>query len=427
MKTQEKNKKQTKGITLIALVITIVILLILAGVSINLVLGPNGLIAKAQEAALKTEEANTKEQVQIAVTGSIGINGKLENEKLKENLNLIENISGVPEEITDESYPITVTVDGKYSYLINKDGIIEEVVKRLGIEVGDYIDYTYDIKTEGYNLLASESGYDSNQTISQKSGMKWRILNIHADGTVDLIGDISSSDQTIYFKGALGYNNGVFLLNDICKELYSNDTLGIIARSVNLEDIESQMNATGIAARNTYSNEITYKESKTYTGNYSNYPNLYAQENGSGINTEKTKTDGIGVSNNGYTSLTKETSTKVDSLTVTQSYYYFSDTPSSYFKDYDGSSSTVGDMIFNTGTYYWLSSRFATCESTRANFGLRRVNSSALGGNGVFGSSGATYSEDNRIRPIVSLESDIKITPCEGENSIRNMHKISKQ
>jgi len=50
--------KNNKGITLVALVVTIVVLLILAGVSINLVLGNNGIIAKAQEAKTKQAEAS---------------------------------------------------------------------------------------------------------------------------------------------------------------------------------------------------------------------------------------------------------------------------------------------------------------------------------------------------------------------------------
>ena len=49
---------KNKGITLVALVVTIVVLLILAGVSINLVLGNNGIIAKAQEAKTKQAEAS---------------------------------------------------------------------------------------------------------------------------------------------------------------------------------------------------------------------------------------------------------------------------------------------------------------------------------------------------------------------------------
>ena len=50
--------KNNKGITLVALVVTIVVLLILAGVSINLVLGNNGIIAKAQDAETKSAEAS---------------------------------------------------------------------------------------------------------------------------------------------------------------------------------------------------------------------------------------------------------------------------------------------------------------------------------------------------------------------------------
>ena len=51
---KQKMKKGTRGITLIALVVTIVVLLILAGVSINLVIGQNGIITKAKEAKLET-------------------------------------------------------------------------------------------------------------------------------------------------------------------------------------------------------------------------------------------------------------------------------------------------------------------------------------------------------------------------------------
>jgi len=55
---EENNMKNNKGITLVALVVTIVVLLILAGVSINLVLGNNGIIAKAQDAKTKSAEAS---------------------------------------------------------------------------------------------------------------------------------------------------------------------------------------------------------------------------------------------------------------------------------------------------------------------------------------------------------------------------------
>ena len=80
--------KNNKGITLVVLVVTIVVLLILAGVSINLVLGNNGIIAKAQEAKTKQAEASENdlkgmnsliEQMESTLNGS-GNGGKTEPE-----------------------------------------------------------------------------------------------------------------------------------------------------------------------------------------------------------------------------------------------------------------------------------------------------------------------------------------------------------
>lgn len=53
--------KNQKGITLVALVITIIVLLILAGVTISLVLGNNGLIDRAKQAKTETTNATNKE------------------------------------------------------------------------------------------------------------------------------------------------------------------------------------------------------------------------------------------------------------------------------------------------------------------------------------------------------------------------------
>ena len=56
-------KKTEKGITLVSLVVTIVVLLILAGVSINTVLGDNGIIEKAKEKAEATKQASAEEEM----------------------------------------------------------------------------------------------------------------------------------------------------------------------------------------------------------------------------------------------------------------------------------------------------------------------------------------------------------------------------
>ena len=62
---QKNANKNEKGITLIALVVTIVVLLILAGVSLNLVLGDNGIINKAKEGRDKYAEATENEQSEL--------------------------------------------------------------------------------------------------------------------------------------------------------------------------------------------------------------------------------------------------------------------------------------------------------------------------------------------------------------------------
>ena len=58
----KENKKQTKGITLIALVITIIVFLILASVSISMLTGENGILTQAQKAKEETEKAAKEEQ-----------------------------------------------------------------------------------------------------------------------------------------------------------------------------------------------------------------------------------------------------------------------------------------------------------------------------------------------------------------------------
>ena len=57
--------KSNKGITLVSLVVTIIVLIILAGVSINLVLGENGIITRAKQAKTKAEQATLNEQIAL--------------------------------------------------------------------------------------------------------------------------------------------------------------------------------------------------------------------------------------------------------------------------------------------------------------------------------------------------------------------------
>ena len=110
-------KEAQKGITLIALVITIIVLLILAGVSIAMLTGQNGILTQAQRAKTTTEQANAKEKIELAVAGAIAksTDGSLTINNLKEELSNY----GI---VTDKTeFPVEIELDGQ-KLAINNSG-----------------------------------------------------------------------------------------------------------------------------------------------------------------------------------------------------------------------------------------------------------------------------------------------------------------
>ena len=113
MKQNLKERVNGKnGITLIALVITIIVLLILAGVTIATLTGDNGILTKAQNAKTQNDKATVKEKVDLAIAASLDETGKINLEQLKTNLNNVDGINPIKEDLTDSSFPLEVTVDG---------------------------------------------------------------------------------------------------------------------------------------------------------------------------------------------------------------------------------------------------------------------------------------------------------------------------
>ncbi len=124
--------KNRSGITLIALVITIIVLLILAGVSISMLSGENGIIQRAALAKSKSEIANLKEEVQMLLTGrsieksTEGNNKKSFKEELESGISDVTiesvNSSDDSEGLTDVYY-----VNRRNLYItVYEDGTIEE-------------------------------------------------------------------------------------------------------------------------------------------------------------------------------------------------------------------------------------------------------------------------------------------------------------
>lgn len=111
--------RNQRGITLIALVITIIVLLILAGVSIAMLTGQNGILSKAQTAQTKSAEAEAEEALKLALSeilsnkldptydsaGGENVINKANIEKL-----VPKNNSNVTATVTGDSAPFTVTL-----------------------------------------------------------------------------------------------------------------------------------------------------------------------------------------------------------------------------------------------------------------------------------------------------------------------------
>ena len=478
---------------MVALVVTIVVLLILAGISINLVLGDNGIVKKAQEASAKTklssveeeltmiiaeypispEYANLKEFLESKMSNGIDAvtevgDGKLEVEKdgyvatvnadgtiaefgktgprpavsdIKVVLNSNGSGENQPAGKTDEgtplyitfthsieggtttvspSIPFKVTANGTYKFTVTGTVNGETSTKTVSVtvnqysskyKIGDYVNYTYDTASN-YVLTSATCGSSSNPTdgIPQTTGLKWRILNIdEANGTVDLISE-NPTDTSVYFSGILGYNNGPYLMNEICKAQYSNKTLGVEARNINLLDMEKQLTAAGIAARNGYTNGVQqYGTTKTYTSN-TKYPSLYAGQKGAGVDVAEANASSIlqdhtkGNDPYGESKPIAETEPTTDNtsgtgnpLTVTQTYYNISINSTNYGDAY---------KVLSNSTWYWVASRYVNTGSDYAYFGLRNARTNTSG-RSMFDSNGGTYSSSNRLRPVVSLSSSI--------------------
>ncbi len=125
-KTKETNIEQ--GITLIALVITIIVLLILAGVSIATLTGDNGILKQANQAKENNNSAAAREKVEVEALGSIDKSGKFNEGIFKTNVE--KNIKG--SSIRESENSLIVTVDG-YNVTVDKEsGDVTEVTKSNG-------------------------------------------------------------------------------------------------------------------------------------------------------------------------------------------------------------------------------------------------------------------------------------------------------
>ena len=152
---KRKIKKANNGITLIALVITIIVLLILAGVTIATLMGDNGILTKATEARDKTKVAEEEEKVKLAVSGALAKeNGKgISQYNLEEELGKYFNsgdfyVEPGINETGEEGYIVTITENNPEGnkYFVSKDGIVGKYTVREPAEPTEGVGENFDME-----------------------------------------------------------------------------------------------------------------------------------------------------------------------------------------------------------------------------------------------------------------------------------------
>lgn len=229
--------KSTKGITLIALVITIVVLLILAGVSLNLVIGQNGLITKSKEAVKEYNKAAKLERLQLILTEYQITEDKdaLESNIAKENFEKDENgniVIGDSKYGFDEDYNLVEIPDIKWTIENNtitwfeilndidvSTLIVPNKIKGVSItKLGISYDTMFEPNTENYN---------ANKANIKKVILQEGIQEI-AEGTFQ---DTTSIETVILPETITAIGEGAFRRSNIKKITLPNS----------LEEINSQV------------------------------------------------------------------------------------------------------------------------------------------------------------------------------------------
>ncbi len=424
----KKGSKQS-GITLVALVVTVVILLILAGISIYLVLDNNGIIAKADEARDRSYIETIKE-----ARGLWNTDKYLDSttESLADYLYKQGVIRADEKEIVESGGTIT---RGKYSVSFQKtlvDAFIEGE-----LQVGDLVDYQNpttvsagvkatdsNYSDTGYTSLAErtgmsvEDGYseDVDQTFTINQDTRWVVLGLSEDGTQlmltteEPLQEINtstgkSSSQYFYLRGAKGcaYDYGIAELNKICA-IYKND-LASEARSLTIDDINRLCNVT-VDIKN---KQVTNSESENIDkwgdiGTKLALVNPYQDQEGYLYQSPEDYIDGNALEEQGTLNITSD------------EYYYLGntaiDSTSSLYKILFGSKSNY--------YHYWLASRAVGVGSDSCWWGPGDVSGNSIysQGNGIFSSWGDLYYGSNAVRPVVLLRSDVTI------NEIKNKVEI---
>ena len=361
--------KTQKGITLIALIITIIVMLILVGVSVSVALN-TGLFKTAQSAAKNTQIAREKETA--LSNGEINVGG------------------------TDIS--------------------IDEYIDRLStgmpveLKVGDIIEYTpaSNYTSESPYVVSNEEIADlklagcSGSFYTDMTNAEWKVIAVEGN-TIKIIPNVVSSSK-LTLTGANGWNNSIDALNSVCGAIYGNTTsekYTATAKSITVKDIN------GITGYESTPSEKSYHASDYGSNNY--FPIEYLKEKG----VETFTADEI---SQGYAANSD--------ITVENTHYgYKAETQTGF--------NTKFANWVNLGSVYWLASRcvstyqdYSVANGTLYSaFCVRYLSKVGnVGDDSVLVTKPIEYTPNYAVRPVVSLtptvSPTIEKTEGEGDSAI---------
>ena len=205
MKTIKQN-----GITLIALVITIIVLLILAGVSIATLTGENGILTRANDAKTSTEIAEEKEKVELATVAAYtdAKGGELQQNVLEQELGKYftsgkYNVTPGTNEDGTEGYIVTITENDQNGrkYFVDKNGNVTEYTVKEPEEVPEVSDETAFSRANGVIEIEFLSGTSYNITKTPNHPiLKSEMTGVTYNETTGESIDVSNSDGTDWYS-----------------------------------------------------------------------------------------------------------------------------------------------------------------------------------------------------------------------------------
>ena len=113
-----------------------------------------------------------------------------------------------------------------------------EFITKQEIKIGSWVAYEPDNPEEEYNAQSIYTGYDTDQKFGTEE-LGWRIWDIDEE-KITLMAAQATSSQ-LYLREATGYNNGVYVLNELCKARYSRKDMNAVARSINFTEIVEKL------------------------------------------------------------------------------------------------------------------------------------------------------------------------------------------